>query len=55
VEQYFYPQIDQECHANANTVYFQQNGAPPHFALITRQSLSDTFCDRWIDRGGPID
>ncbi|EFN77955.1 hypothetical protein EAI_14386, partial [Harpegnathos saltator] len=28
---------------NFNTVWFQQDGAPPHFGLQVRQFLNDTF------------
>lgn len=35
-------------------VYFQQDGAPAHFARDVRDFLDDTFPDRWIGRGGPI-
>lgn len=34
-------------------VYFQQDGAPAHFALGVRQYLGEVFGDRWIGRGGP--
>src|SRR5207253_682392 len=34
--------------------WFQHDGAPPHFAVITRQWLDEVFPGRWIGRGGPI-
>ena len=34
---------------------FQQDGAPPHYALPVRQFLDETFPDRWIGRRGPIE
>nr|CAH7745775.1 unnamed protein product [Callosobruchus chinensis] len=34
---------------------FQQDGAPPHYALPVRQFLEETFPDRWIGRRGPIE
>ncbi|KAJ4433709.1 hypothetical protein ANN_16020 [Periplaneta americana] len=36
------------------TVFFQQDGAPPHWALEVRRTLDNTFPARWIGRGGPI-
>ncbi|CAH1991365.1 unnamed protein product [Acanthoscelides obtectus] len=32
----------------ANRLMFQQDGAPPHYALRVRQYLDQTFPDRWI-------
>ena len=34
--------------------YFQQDGAPPHFALTVRAYLDHTFPSRWIGRSGPL-
>ena len=34
--------------------YFQQNGAPPHFALAVRALLDLKFPNRWIGRRGAI-
>ena len=36
------------------TVIFQQDGAPPHWALEVRWTLDKTFPAHWIRRGGPI-
>ena len=36
------------------TKFYQQNGAPPHFAAIVRDSLNCQLNNRWIGRGGPI-
>ena len=35
------------------TVIFQQDGAPPHWGLIVRELLDNTFPNRWIGRDGP--
>lgn len=35
-------------------LYFQQDGAPPHYSLIARSWLNEKFPNRWIGRGGPI-
>lgn len=36
-----------------NEVHFQQDGAPPHFALEVREFLDGHFGERWIGRRGP--
>lgn len=36
-------------------IWFQQDGAPPHFAIYVRQYLDATFPERWIGRRGPIE
>ena len=33
------------------TIWFQQDGAPAHYALSVRQLLNETFPSRWIGRG----
>lgn len=35
-------------------VYFQQDGAPAHYARAVRDFLDETFPGRWIGRGGPL-
>jgi len=35
-------------------MWWQQDGAGPHFALIVRQFLNNHFNARWIGRGGPV-
>ncbi|CAH1962421.1 unnamed protein product [Acanthoscelides obtectus] len=39
----------------ANRLIFQQDGAPPHYALRVRKYLDQTFPDRWIGRRGAIE
>ncbi|GAB1865891.1 DUF4817 domain-containing protein [Camponotus japonicus] len=36
-------------------IYFQQDGAPPHYGIIVRQYLNEVFQDRWIGRRGHIE
>lgn len=36
-------------------IWFQQDGAPPHFALQVRQLLDTTFPEKWIGRRGHIE
>lgn len=36
-------------------VYFQQDGAPPHYSRSVRQYLDEVFPDRWIGRRGAIE
>ena len=38
-----------------NDFYFQQDGAPPHFALTVRALLDKEFPNRWIGRRGTVD
>lgn len=35
-------------------VFFQQDGAPPHFSVDVRNYLNEIFPNRWIGRKGPI-
>ena len=35
--------------------FFQQDGAPPHFAVSVRNYLNQTFPGRWIGRRGPVE
>lgn len=42
-------------HANINTLYFQQDGAPPHYHVEVRAWLDEHFPQRWIGRRGPIE
>ena len=35
-------------------LWFQHDGAPPHFEGAVRDHLNRCFGQRWIDRGGPI-
>jgi hypothetical protein len=35
--------------------FYQQDGAPPHYALTVRTWLNEQFEDRWIGRRGPLD
>ena len=35
-------------------VFFQQDGAPPHWGRSVRDWLDETFPGTWIGRGGPI-
>ena len=49
MENYVTPQIIGEGNEAA---MFQQDGAPPHYALIVREYLDQTYPQRWIGRGG---
>lgn len=40
---------------NFDTVWFQQDGAPPHFGLEVRNFLNEIFPERWIGRRGAIE
>jgi transposase len=36
-------------------MFFQQDGAPPHYALIVRDFLNEHFPNKWIGRRGPVE
>jgi len=40
---------------NFGQMLFQQDGAPPHYAILVREFLDATFPGRWIGRRGSID
>lgn len=40
--------------ATVQRLWFQHDGAPPHFGLVVRERLTEMFGDHWIGRGGPI-
>src|SRR5215510_7817357 len=35
-------------------MYFQHDGAPPHYTRHVRDYLNESFPNRWLGRGGPI-
>jgi len=35
-------------------MYFQHDGASPHYTRHVRQYLNDSFLNRWLGRGGPV-
>ena len=49
LQTFFIPKID-ELGIKENS-WFQQDGAPAHFALDVRAYLNDIFPDRWIGHG----
>lgn len=48
-----YPLLQQK--ENFNYLWWQQDGAPPHFALIVRAWLDQAFPQRWIGRRVPLE
>lgn len=40
---------------NEDLIHFQQDGAPPHYAIITRRWLDRFYPRQWIGRRGPIE
>ena len=52
IEQYVVPQLLQD--GTLDTIIYQQDGAPPHWAIIVREQLNHIFNDRWWCRDGPI-
>ena len=37
----------------SETQYYQHDGAPPHYSLLSRNWLDDNLRGRWIGRRGP--
>jgi len=35
-------------------MYFQHDGAPPHYTRRVREFLNESFPNRWLGRGGPV-
>lgn len=40
---------------NRNDLWLQQDGAPPHYAVLVRNYLDNVFANRWIGRRGSIE
>lgn len=49
LQQFLMPQLVEE--GIINTVVFQQDGTPCHYATIVRNYLNEQFPNRWIGRG----
>jgi len=49
------PSIQEIVGDNFDDVWFQQDGALPHYGRIVRNYLNDTFPNRWISRRGTIE
>ena len=52
LEQFLEPQLISD--GIINTVVFQQDGAPPHFAITVRDYLNQAFPGRWLGRAAPM-
>jgi len=35
-------------------MYFQHDGAPPHYTRCVREYLNESFPNRWLGRGGLV-
>ena len=57
IEEAIETQEDEDGNPNLdpNLIYFQQDGAPPHYTLAVRQWLNGRFANRWIGRRGTIE
>jgi hypothetical protein len=40
--------------ATGIAMYFQHDGAPPHYTRLVTQHLNDIYPNRWIGRGSTI-
>lgn len=54
LSQWLLPQLQQFDQFNEGNMFFQQDGAPPHWSRAVREWLDITFPSRWIGRSGPI-
>jgi hypothetical protein len=48
------PELEEVPLATRIAMYFQHDGAPPHYTRLVIQHLSDTCHNRWIGRGSTI-
>jgi len=53
LQKFFLPEL--ENNALVENCYFQQDGAPVHYARKVRDYLNQVFPDRWIGRRGPLE
>ena len=44
---------DMSLHVRMN-MWMQHDGAPPHYALCSRQVMNEIYDEKWITRGGPV-
>ena len=51
LQQCFIPQLTRQ---ELRKAVFQQDGAPPHFAMPVRAFLDTQFPERWLGRAGPM-
>lgn len=49
------PLIAERAGDNFGKVWYQQDGAPPHYGRAVRDYLDETFPNRWISRRGAIE
>ena len=35
-------------------MWIQHDGAPPYYALCSRQVMNEIFVETWIERGSPV-
>ncbi len=54
LREWLLPQLQQIDQFNAGDMFFQQDGAPPHWSRVVREWLDTVFPSRWIGRSGPI-
>lgn len=50
LENFAIPQLE----GQQQEIFYQQDGAPPHWGWIVRDFLNEQFGERWIGRDGPI-
>lgn len=53
LQTFLWPAI--EGHRHQHELWFQQDGAPPHYATSVRQWLGEHFPNRWLGRRGAVE
>ena len=53
LQKFFLPELRNN--ASVENCYFQQDGAPAHYARKVRDYLNQLFPDRWIGHRGPLE
>ena len=54
LEENFWPVVAEAAENEDEPIFFQHDGAPPHYRLTVRNWLHEHFPRRWIGRGGSI-
>lgn len=54
LEQFLFPQLEDIEAQGGERVILMQDGAPPHYLQLVRDTLNNKFPNGWIGRGAPI-
>ena len=53
--EYLLPIVEQFSPTEKFMLWYQHDGAPPHYSRAVQQLLNEKFKNQWIGRGGPIE